>query len=71
VYLQKDYILGSKPSIGDLLAYEEIAQLKTTSFDLHGFPAIKAWMARLEELPEYEKPHKILLAVVQKASPKL
>ncbi|TVP70605.1 MAG: glutathione S-transferase family protein [Rhodobacteraceae bacterium] len=50
----RDWLVGTAPSLADLSLYAYTHSAETRGgFDLSRFPAICAWLARVEELPGY------------------
>lgn len=48
-----------QPSIADIACYEELSQLRWAQlFDFEGFPKLRAWLDRMEELPFHENAHR-------------
>jgi glutathione S-transferase len=64
VYLQDGpFIAGSTPTIADLFAYTEIAQVPQVlgsdfDFDASTHGELKEWLARMKELPHHEDVHR-------------
>ena len=51
-----DYIAGSHPTLADLIAYEEVAQLRFLNLlDFAPFPRSDAWLARMAKLPSHDE----------------
>lgn len=48
-----DWLAGKTPSIADIDIYGVVAYAPQAGFDLKAYPAIGAWMARLEALPGF------------------
>lgn len=60
------FVAASHPTIADLLAYEEVAQLAPCFFnllDLNGYPRIESWLARMSQLPFHEEAHAALASL--------
>lgn len=55
-----EWLAGSAPTIGDIDVYGSIAYAPQASFDLAAYPAIGAWMKRVEALPGFEPVMKLL-----------
>ena len=50
----RNWLVGTDPSLADLSLYAYTHSAGTRGgFDLHRFPAIRAWLARVEDLPGY------------------
>ncbi|WP_416897904.1 MAG: glutathione S-transferase family protein [Minwuia sp.] len=49
----RKFLVGERPTIADiaLFAYTHVAD--QGGFDLTGYPAVRAWIARIEELPRH------------------
>ena len=53
-----DYVAGSQPTLADLIAYEEVAQLSPrflNLLDFAEFPRTEAWLARMAALPAHDE----------------
>lgn len=48
-----DWLAGSRPTIADIDVYGVVAFAPQAGFDLKAYPAIGAWMRRLEALPGF------------------
>jgi len=49
----RDWFVGDKPSIADIALYAYTHVADEGGFDLLGYPAIRAWMARMAAQPGY------------------
>ena len=49
----RDYLVGSAPSIADIAAYPYVSVAADADLDLAGFPNVAAWCARIEDLNGY------------------
>lgn len=53
-----DWLAGGKPSVADLACYSYIARVTEGDYDLSKYPAIQAWIARVEGIEGIaEMPH--------------
>jgi len=50
----------SEPSIADLFAYHEIAQLDLVHYSFDNFPAIKAWSQRVKAIPHHNEYYQLI-----------
>lgn len=50
---ERDYLAASHPTIADLACYGYVARAPEGSIDLAPYPAIRAWLARIEALPGF------------------
>ena len=50
---QQSYLVGDQPSIADIAMYPYIALAPEGDVDLSGYPAVTAWLARIQALPGY------------------
>jgi glutathione S-transferase len=50
----RDYLVGAQPSIADVALYSYTAVAPEGGIDLAPFPAINAWLKRIEALPGFE-----------------
>ena len=50
---QQDWLVGDQISIADIAVYPYIALAPEAKVDLDGYPAIMAWMRRIQALPAY------------------
>lgn len=48
-----DWLAGSQPTIGDIDVYGVVAYAPQAGFDLTAYPAIGAWMQRMEAMPGF------------------
>lgn len=55
-----EWLAGTTPTIGDIDVYGSIAYAPQAGFDLGAYPAIGAWMKRVEALPGFEPVMKLL-----------
>jgi glutathione S-transferase len=50
----RDWIIaGDKPTVADVALYSYIARAPEGNVDLSGYPAVNAWLKRIEALPGY------------------
>ncbi len=49
----KDWLVGEAPSIADIALYAYTHVAEEGDYDLSGYPAIRAWLARIAALPGY------------------
>ena len=60
------FVAASHPTLADLLAYEEVAQVAPTFFNILGleeYPRIEAWLERMAALPFHEEAHAALASL--------
>lgn len=57
---KSDWLAGAAPTIGDIDVYGSIAYAPQAGFDLGAYPAIGAWMKRVEALPGFASVMKLL-----------
>lgn len=50
---QQNYLVGEQPSIADIAMYPYIALAPEGDVDLSGYPAVSAWLARIQAMPGY------------------
>ena len=50
---QQTYLVGDQPSIADIAMYPYIALAPEGDVDLSGYPAVTAWLTRIQALPGY------------------
>jgi glutathione S-transferase len=50
---QRDWLAGADISIADIACYTYVAAAGEGSVDLAGYPAVRAWLARIEALPGF------------------
>jgi glutathione S-transferase len=50
----RDFILGAEPTIADVALYSYTAVAPEGGIDLAPYPAINAWLRRVEALPRFE-----------------
>ena len=50
---ERDYLAASHPTIADLACYAYIARAPEGGIPLEPFPAIRAWLVRIEALPRF------------------
>ena len=50
---QHDWLAGDQPSIADIAVYPYIALAPESKIDLAPYPALMAWMQRIQALPAY------------------
>ena len=71
VFLRSNpFLAGERPTIADLLAYQEIIQLGVVAhpFRTSGkYPQVNAWLDRMEELPHLDSVNGVLRKVCAKA----
>ena len=48
------YLAGESPTIADIANYTYIAVAPDGGVELDAYPAVRAWLARLEKLPSFE-----------------
>lgn len=48
-----DWIVGAHPTIADVALYSYVARAPEGNVDLSGYANVKAWLARIEELPGF------------------
>mmetsp|Transcript_922 Transcript_922/g.2150 ORF Transcript_922/g.2150 Transcript_922/m.2150 type:complete len:94 (+) Transcript_922:1-282(+) len=63
---QRQYLAGDEPSIADLSATCELAQLQLVDFDLAAWPKVKALYSKIYSWPEVVEVHHILNKVLAK-----
>jgi glutathione S-transferase len=51
--VQNDYFVGERTSIADLALYAHTHVASEGDFDLGGFPAVNAWLARIAAEPDH------------------
>lgn len=49
----RDYLVGDDPTIADVAAYSYIAHAPEGNVDLLAYPAVRAWLGRIEALPGF------------------
>jgi glutathione S-transferase len=49
----RQYLIGEQPSIADIASYAFIAHAPEGNVSLADYPAIRAWLARIEALPRF------------------
>ncbi len=49
----KDFLVGDSPTIADVAGYSYIAHAPEGGVDLEPFPAVRAWLERIEALPGF------------------
>ncbi|MBU6379226.1 MAG: glutathione S-transferase family protein [Gammaproteobacteria bacterium] len=52
----RNWIVGNAASIGDIDAYGVVFYAAEGGFDMAAYPAVSAWMKRIEALPGYARP---------------
>jgi glutathione S-transferase len=57
---KKAWLAGAEPSIADIDIYGVVQYAAEGDFDLSIYPNLSAWMARIESLPGYRPPEKLL-----------
>jgi glutathione S-transferase len=60
------FVAADHPTLADLLAYEEVAQVAPNFFnivDLAAYPRVESWLARMAALPYHEEAHAALSAL--------
>lgn len=56
----RDFLVGEGPTMADVDVYGVAAYAEAGGFALSSYPAIQAWMARIEALPGFGKPEDIV-----------
>jgi len=51
---RRDFIVGAQPTIADVALYSYTSVAPEGGIDLAPYPAIKAWLTRIEALPRFE-----------------
>jgi glutathione S-transferase len=51
---QRDFLVGAKPTIADIALYSYTSVAPEGGIDLAPYPAINAWLKRIEALPRFE-----------------
>jgi len=49
----QDWLVGDHPTIADVAIYSYVAQAPEGNVDLSGYPSVKAFLARIEQLPGF------------------
>jgi glutathione S-transferase len=49
----RDFIAASHPTIADVALYSYVARAPEGNVDLSGYPAVNAWLGRIEALPHF------------------
>jgi len=49
----RTWLVGERPSIADIAAYTYIAHAPEGNVDLSPYPALRAWLQRIEALPGF------------------
>ncbi len=52
----RDWLVGERPTIADLACYPYAAWAPQGDVDLSPYPAVRAWIARIEALPKFVAP---------------
>lgn len=50
---KRDYLAGSAPTIADVACYAYVAHAPEGNVSLAAYPQVRAWLARIEELPRF------------------
>lgn len=50
---QRDFLVGSAPTLADVASYSYIAAAPEGNVDLAPYPHVRAWLARIEALPGF------------------
>lgn len=50
---ERDWLVGEKPTIADVAQYSYIARAPEGNVDLSGYPAVNAFLSRIEALPGF------------------
>ncbi len=56
----REWLVGSGPTIADIDLYGVVLYAPAGGFNLTAYPAISAWMARMEALPGFGAPEKLM-----------
>ena len=57
---KSDFLVGSEATIADVAVYGDVAYAEEGAIDLSPYPNVKAWMARVENLPGFKKYEDVL-----------
>jgi glutathione S-transferase len=58
---RSDYIAGDSPTIADLLAYCELAQVpQALGYHYENLPELESWLESMSQLPHHDDVHKSL-----------
>lgn len=57
-----EFISGDQPTIADLMAACDVAQLHLVDFSMEGRPKLKAWFDRMRKLAHYDDVHQTIMA---------
>ncbi|WP_188588616.1 glutathione binding-like protein, partial [Achromobacter denitrificans] len=49
----RDFLAGAAPTIADVACYAYVAHAPEGNVSLDGYPAVRAWLARIESLPRF------------------
>lgn len=49
----RDYLLGESASLADIACYSYIAHAPEGNVSLDNYPRVRAWLARIEQLPDF------------------
>ena len=52
----REFFVGHRPTIADVALYVYPRLCPEGGYDLEGFPAVRAWLARIAALPGYVPP---------------
>lgn len=52
----REFFLGDRPSVADAALYPYSRLCPEGGYDLEGYPAVRAWLNRIEALPGYVSP---------------
>jgi glutathione S-transferase len=61
-FAERPYAIGSEASVADVAAYSYIALAPEGGVDLAPYPALRAWLARVEALPGFVPVHRTVSA---------
>jgi glutathione S-transferase len=50
---EQDWLVGERPTIADVAIYSYVARAPEGNVDLSGYPAVNAFLRRIEELPGF------------------
>jgi glutathione S-transferase len=53
MFAMRDFALGGSPTVADVAAYSYIAHAPEGGLDLGPYPALRAWLGRIEALPGF------------------
>jgi len=52
---QSTFLVGDEPTVADVGVYGDVAYAEEGAIDLGPYPAVTAWMGRIEKLPGFKK----------------